>query len=65
MPHPRYPNPYSNFSSSKPRGSSFRFKDNSLRLKVNRFRHKALKPKPKDSQDRKLLAWMLMSLSIG
>ena len=43
MPHPRYPNPYSNFSSSKPRGSSFRFKDNSLRLKVNKFKYKALR----------------------
>ena len=45
--------------------SSLRSKDNSLRLRVNKFKHKALKLKLKGSQEEKSLAWMLMSSSIG
>ena len=45
--------------------SNLRSKDNSLRLRVNKFKHKALKLKLKGSREEKSLAWMLMSSSIG
>ena len=38
---------------------------NSLQLKVNKLKYKVLRPRLKDSRYRKLLAWMLMSLSTG
>ena len=44
--------------------SGFKPKDNSLWLRVNKFKYKALRFKHKGSRDRKLLAWMLMSSSI-
>ena len=53
------------FSSFKPRDNNYKFKDNSLRLNVNKLKHKDLKPRPKDSQDWKPLAWMLMNSPIG
>ena len=37
----------------------------SLQLKVNKLKYKVLRLRLKGSQDRKLLAWMLMSLSTG
>ena len=37
----------------------------SLRLRINKLKYKDLKLKLKGSRDKKLLAWMLMSLSIG
>ena len=42
---------YNNFS----RDNNLRFKHNSLRLRVNNFKYKALRLKPKFSQDNKLL----------
>ena len=53
------------FINFKPRDISYKFKDNSLRLNVNKLKHKDLKPRPKDSQDRKPLAWMLMNSPTG
>jgi hypothetical protein len=53
------------FNSFKPTCSNLRFKDNSLRLRVNKLKHKDLKPRPKDSRDKKSLAWMLMNSLIG
>ena len=47
-----------NFSNLRPKG-------NSLRLRVNKFKCKALRLKLKGSRDEKSLAWMLMSSSIG
>ena len=44
--------------------SSFMSKDNSLRLRVNKFKYKALRLRLKDSRDNKLLARTLMSWSI-
>ena len=44
--------------------SNLRFKDNSLWLRVNKFKYKALRLRLKDSQDNKLLARTLMSWSI-
>ena len=44
--------------------SNLRFKDNSLWLRVNKFKYKALKLRIKSSRHKKSLAWMLMSLSI-
>ena len=38
---------------------------NSLWLRINRFKYKDLKLRLKDSLDKKLLAWMLKSLSTG
>jgi hypothetical protein len=55
---------HSNFSSFKPRDSSFKVKDNSLWLRVNNFRYKVVKLRPKNRRDKRLLAWMLMILSI-
>ena len=46
----------SNFSSFRPRGSNLRFKDNSLRHRVNSFKYKALRLRSKDSRGNKLLA---------
>ena len=37
----------------------------SLWLRVNKLKYKVLRLKLKGSRDKKLLAWMLMSLSIG
>ena len=37
----------------------------SLWLRVNKLKYKVLRLKLKGSEDRKLLAWMLLSLSIG
>ena len=37
------------FSSFMPRDSSYKFKHNSLWLKVNKFKHKDIKPRPKDN----------------
>ena len=36
-------------SSFKPKDTSYKFKDNSLRLRVNKLKHKDLKPRPNDS----------------
>ena len=47
-----------NFSNLRPKG-------NSLRLRVNKFKCKALRLKLKGSRDEKSLAWMLMSSLIG
>ena len=56
---------HNNFSSFKPTDSNLRFKDNSLWLRVNKFKHKALRLRLKGSQDKKLPAWMMKSLSTG
>jgi hypothetical protein len=40
-------------------------KDNSLWLRVNKFKCKALRLRLKGSRDEKSLAWMLMGLSLG
>ena len=45
--------------------NSYKFKDNSLRLRVNKLKHKDLKPRPKDNRDRKLLVWMMMNSPTG
>ena len=44
--------------------SNLRSKDNSLRLRVHKFKYKALMLRLKGRQDNKSLAWMLMSSSI-
>jgi hypothetical protein len=47
---------HNNFSSFKPKDSNLRFMCNNLRLRVNSFKYKALRLRPKDSRDNKLLA---------
>ena len=47
---------HSSFSNFRPRGSPLRSKDNSVRLRVNKFKFKALRLRLEDSQDNKLLA---------
>ena len=49
---------HSNFSSFRPKGKC-------LWLKINKFKYKGLKLRLKSNRDKKLLAWTLMSLSIG
>ena len=44
--------------------SNLRSKDNSLQLRVDKFKYMALRLRLKGSQDKKSLAWMLMSSSI-
>ena len=44
--------------------NSYKFKDNSLRLRVNKLKHKDPKSRPQDNRDRKPLAWMLMNSPI-
>ena len=56
---------HNNFCSFKPRDSIYKFKDNSLRPRINKLKCKDLKSRPKYSQDRKLLAWMLMNSQTG
>jgi hypothetical protein len=47
---------HNNFSSFKPKDNNLRFMCNNLRLRVNNFKYKALRLRPKDSRDNKLLA---------
>jgi hypothetical protein len=47
---------HNNFSSFRPRDVNRKFKDNSLRLKVNNFKYNALKLRSKLSRGNKLLA---------
>jgi hypothetical protein len=49
------------FSKSKPMCNNLKFKDNSLRLKVNSFKHRALKLRFRASRDSRLLVWMPMN----
>ena len=44
--------------------SNLRSKDNSLPLRVNKFKYKALKLRIKGSRDKKSLTWMLMNSSM-
>ena len=44
--------------------SNLRSKDNSLPLRVNKFKYKAIRLRLKGHRDNKSLAWMLMSSSI-
>ena len=47
---------HNSFSSFRPKDNNLWFKCNNLRLRVHSFKYKALRLRPMDSRDNKLLA---------